>query len=72
MLSNRAKRNIWLTFAILSAACVADRTIRLIDGTADWWNLASTVIITAFCIKFYICYRNQVRNEDNNRRKREI
>lgn len=59
MLSNRVKRNIWLTFAVLSAGCVIDRTIRVIDGSVEWWNLASVIVITAFCTKFYLCYRKQ-------------
>ena len=61
MLSNRVKRNIWLTLTILSVLAVVDRTIRLIDGSVEWWYLLSTVIITAFCIRFYLCYRRLVR-----------
>lgn len=61
MLSNRVKRNLWLTFAVLSIAAIVDRTIRVADGSAQWWELLSTVIITAFCTKFYLCYRAKVK-----------
>lgn len=61
MLSNEVKRNIWLTFAILSVGCIIDRAIRVIDGTVEWWNLVATIVITAFCTKFYLCYRKQVK-----------
>jgi hypothetical protein len=33
MLSNKEKRNIWLTLAILSVGCIIDRVIRVIDGS---------------------------------------
>lgn len=59
MLSNKVKRNFWLTLAILSVGCIIDRAIRVIDGTIEWWNLVATIVITAFCTKFYLCYRNR-------------
>jgi len=31
------------------------------DGSVEWWNLITAVVITAFCIKFYFCYRKQVK-----------
>lgn len=55
MLSNKVKRNLWLTLAILSLAAVVDRAIRVADGTVEWWNLISAIVITAFCTKFYLC-----------------
>ena len=61
MLSNRVKRNIWLTLAILSGLAIIDRTIRIVMGELEWWQLVSVIIITAFCIKFYLCYRKQVQ-----------
>lgn len=61
MLSNKVKRNIWLTLAILSVGCIIDRAIRVIDGSVEWWNLVATIVITAFCTKFYLCYRTQVK-----------
>lgn len=61
MLSNKVKRNIWLTLAVVSVACVIDRAIRVMDGSVEWWNLVATIVITAFCTKFYLCYRQQVK-----------
>lgn len=61
MISNKVKRNVWLTLAIMSTACIADRAIRVADGSLEWWNLVIAVIITALCTKFYLCYRRQVR-----------
>lgn len=61
MLSNRVKRNIWLTLAILSGLAIIDRAIRIAMGELDWWQLVSVIIITAFCIKFYLCYHRQVK-----------
>ena len=61
MLSNKVKRNIWLTLTILSVGCIIDRVIRVIDGSIEWWNLVATIVITTFCTKFYICYRKQVK-----------
>ena len=61
MLSNRVKRNLWLTLAILSGLAIIDRTIRIVMGDLEWWQLISVIIITAFCIKFYLCYRRQVQ-----------
>lgn len=62
MTSNRVKRNIWLALAILSLVAVVDRSVRVIYGTMEWWNLASAIVITAFCTKFYLCYRRQVKD----------
>ena len=61
MISNKVKRNVWLTLAIMSTACTADRAIRVADGSLEWWNLVTTIIITGLCTKFYLCYRRQVR-----------
>ncbi len=62
MLSNKVKRNIWLTLSILSIGCIIDRTIRVIDGSVEWWNLVMAIVICAFCTKFYLCYRKQVKH----------
>lgn len=61
MLNNKVKRNIWLTLAILSVGCIIDRAIRVIDGSIEWWNLVTAIVITAFCTRFYLCYRKQVK-----------
>lgn len=61
MISNRVKRNIWLTLAILSLGTVVERAIRVADGSIGWWNLIASILITAFCTKFYLCYRRKVK-----------
>lgn len=65
MISNKAKRNIWLVLSLLSIAVVIDRVIRLIHHEIDWWNLCSAIIITACCAKFYLSYSKQAK-EDNH------
>ncbi len=62
MVSNKVKRNIWLTLAIISLIVIVDRTIRLIDGSIEWWCLVSAVIITVLCTRFYLSYRRQVKD----------
>ncbi len=61
MVSNRIKRNIWLTLAVLNVGVIADRTIGVADGSLEWWQLVSAFVIFFFCIKFYLCYRKQVK-----------
>lgn len=60
MLSNKTKRNIWLALSVMSALTVIDRSIRLVIGEISWWKLAFSVIVTAFCVKFYLTFRKQV------------
>lgn len=60
MVSNKVKRNIWLTLAVLSIISIIDRTIGVADGSIEWWQLVSTIIITALCTKFYMDYRRKV------------
>lgn len=62
MISNRVKRNVWLVLAVMSVGAVVDRAIRVAEGTVEWWNLVSAIVITAFCVKFYLCYRREVKN----------
>lgn len=62
MISNRVKRNVWLVLAVMSVGAVVDRAIRVAEGTVEWWNLVSAIVITAFCVKFYLCYRMEVKN----------
>lgn len=61
MLSDKTKRNIWLTLAITSILAVINRTIKLAAGETEWWSLASAIVILAYCTKFYLCYRRKVR-----------
>lgn len=61
MVSNRIKKNIWLTLAILSVGTIIDRTIRYMDGDIEWYSLTASVIIFAFCVRFYLCFRREVK-----------
>lgn len=61
MLSDKTKRNIWLTLAITSILAVINRTIKLAAGETEWWSLASAIVILTYCTKFYLCYRRKVR-----------
>mgnify|MGYP000123327329 CR=1 FL=1 len=61
MISNKAKRNIWFSLCILSAVAMVDRAIRVANGELEWWNLVSVMVIVAFCVKFFACYRRQVK-----------
>ncbi len=71
MLSDRVKRNIWLTFAILSIGIIIDRAIGVADGSVEWWGLVCAVIITFFCAKSYFCYRKKVKDTAAIRQKRQ-
>lgn len=71
MLSDRAKRNVWLTFAILSVGIIIDRVIGVADGSAEWYSLVCAFIITLFCVKTYICYRKKVKVSATLRQKRQ-
>lgn len=62
MISNRVKRNVWLVLAVMSVGAVVDRAIHVAEGTVEWWNLVSAIVITAFCVKFYLCCRREVKN----------
>lgn len=61
MLSNRVKRNIWLALAIMSGVATVGRAIQTFNGSVEWWNVLMTLIITAFCVKYYLCYRKKVK-----------
>ena len=61
MLSNRVRRNVWLVLGVLSLGAVADRAVRVAQGTLEWWNLVAVIVITLFCFRFYLCYRREVK-----------
>lgn len=61
MISNRVKRNIFLTLAVMSASTVIDRAIRLAMGLVEWWMLVSAIAITAVLAKCYFSFRREVR-----------
>jgi len=57
MLSNRVKRNAWLTFAIISAVSLIARTWQFIMHEEQWYDVLSCAVITALCFKFFLDYR---------------
>lgn len=50
--------------SIISLLTSVNRGICVADGSVEWWNLASSVIITAICIKFYLRYRRELKKAD--------
>lgn len=72
MINNKVRRNLWLALAIMSAAAVIDRAIRVAEGSIEWWNLIAAIAITALCTRFYLCYRNQVKKGNLNGRVKVI
>ena len=62
MISNRVKRNVWLVLAVMSVGVVINRAIRVAEGTVEWWDLVSAIVVPAFSVKFYLCYRREVKN----------
>ena len=48
--------------SVVSVAVVVDRSIRFANEEIEWWSLVSAIVIMALCIKFYRCYRREVRN----------
>lgn len=38
MLSDIAKRNIWLVLSVMAFACVIWCAVNVLDGTAEWWK----------------------------------
>ena len=61
MISNKVKRNIWLTLSIVSLMCVISRGIKVLDGTAEWWQLFYTTVVFAVIFRLYMAYRKQVK-----------
>ncbi len=61
MISNKTKRNIWLTLAVLAAVTSIARVIDAFMGNVKWWDLISVFVILAFCIKYYLCYQRKVK-----------
>lgn len=66
MLTEKTRRNIWLTFSIVSVAVTVSRIIRFADGSAEWWSVLSAAVIAAACIKFYSDCRRRVNAGRDN------
>lgn len=60
MISNRVKRNICLTLAIMSAICSIDRAIRAFTGNMEWFYPVTGICITAVWFVLWLRYRREV------------
>lgn len=61
MISNKVKRNIWLTLSILSFAIAIATTIKVCDGTSEWWQLVCSIVIFGVIFRLFVLYRKQVK-----------
>ena len=61
-MTDKTRSYIWLAFALLSLICVADQAIDMIRGDKKWWHLVTLIVITAFCTKYYFCYRKKAQD----------
>lgn len=61
MISNKIKRNIWLTFGIVSFVCVMSIAVKVYDGTSEWWQLVCSVVICGVIFRLFSIYRKQVK-----------
>lgn len=60
-LTDKMRSYIWLALAILSLICVISRALDLAQNDKEWWHLVSTIVMTAFCTRFYLCYRKKAQ-----------
>ena len=64
-ISNRVKRNIFLTLLIVGLACIAARIWDVAMAPSSdraWFDLAGIVVITYLCFDNYMTYRRRVRH----------
>lgn len=61
MVSNSVKKNIWCALLVLGMFTVAGRIIDVVTG-GKWWQLLSSIVLTAVSYKAYAAYRKAVRN----------
>lgn len=62
-MTDKTRSYIWLILAILSLICVVSRAVDLANGDKEWWHLITTMVITAFCTRYFICYRKKAQAE---------
>lgn len=60
-LTDKTRSYIWMVLAILSLICVISRVVDFIQGDKEWWHLVSSIVMTAFCTRFYFCYRRKAQ-----------
>ncbi len=61
-MTDKTRSNIWLGFAIFSIICVISRAYHIAMGEKEWWHLVTTIAMTGFCIKFFLCYRRKAKS----------
>ncbi len=60
-MTDKTRSYIWMGFAIFSLICVVSRVVHLVQGDKEWWELVTTIIMTALCVRFSICYRKKAQ-----------
>lgn len=60
MISNRVKRNIWLTLTIMGGAIMTSRAIDASTG-GKWWKLLPAICIFLVALKCFLSYRKAVK-----------
>lgn len=60
MISNKVKRNIWLTLTIVGGAIIVSRVIDVM-AEGEWWQLLSSVCIFLVSLKCFLSYRKAVK-----------
>ncbi len=61
IMTDKIRSNIWMGFAIFSLICVVSRVVHLVQGDKEWWELVTTIIMTALCVRFSLCYRKKAQ-----------
>lgn len=62
MISNKTKRNVWLTMTIINVMVVVSRTIGVLNGEDEWWKLLSAICLNLVILKLYLSHRKAVKN----------
>lgn len=64
--SNRVKRNIWLTFTVMGCLIVVSRILDPVMSGAiaghDWFDIFGAVVITLCAFVNFKIYRNMVKD----------
>lgn len=61
MISNKFKRNFWLTLTILGVFVVVSRIIGVTTGEDKWWELLSSICVSLVMLRLYLSYRKAVK-----------
>lgn len=61
MISNKFKRNFWLTLTILGVFVVVSRIIGVTTGEDELWELLTSICVNIVILRLYISYRKSVK-----------